>query len=437
MKNYFRIFVFGAFLFVVIVMMASCPLEGLPATTSLTAVTVSATSIRLTWVPVAGASTYNVYRTTDSTWQNYGVISTSVTNTVYTDNNLYSGTTYYYKVGAKRDSSSSATVGELSEAASATTAESATTPTTPTTPDSGGSTSNLLSAPQNLDAVSMSTSQIRLSWTPVDDAAYYNVYRTTDSTWESYSIVSTSTTTTIYTDSSLSANTTYYYKVGAKRTSTTGPVGELSEAASATTAGQATTPESGLLTAPQNLDAVSTSTSQIRLSWTPVDDATYYIIYRTTDVTWESYSIVSTATTNTIYNDTSLSPNTTYYYKVGARRTYTTDPVGELSEAASATTMPTGSTSVSLAAPENLTATVHGRIITLEWDAVEGASTYEIYGSFSSGGTFVLIGSYSRTAVNIVSMAQPVLLEPSTTYYFKVSASNGELSEEISATTGT
>jgi fibronectin type 3 domain-containing protein len=294
-----------------------------------------------------------------------------------------------------------------------------------------------LSAPQNLTAVAMSTDQISLSWTPVDGANVYSVYRTTDSSWQSYMIVGHYYVTEV-DNTGLSSNTTYYYKIGAREIYSNDPVGELSEAASATTFAKSTDTGPYSLPAPQNLTAASISTSQINLSWTPVDSANVYSVYRTTDSTWQNFSLISPNLSSTVYSDYSLSSNTTYYYKVGAKRG-STSPVGELSESVSATTRSTSSTSGNLIAPENLTATAHGKIITLKWDAVEDASSYRIYGSFSSGGTFVYIGYVSYgTAFNVISMAEygPVPLEPNTTYYFKVCASGGELSSEVQATTG-
>jgi fibronectin type 3 domain-containing protein len=300
-------------------------------------------------------------------------------------------------------------------------------------------TTTKLPAPKNLTATGVSASQISLSWTPVEGANYYSIYRTTDSTWQDYSIISSSVLNTVYSDYGLSPATTYYYKVGAKETYSNDPVGELSEAASAATfaSSQNTDPEK--LPAPQSLTATGVSASQISLSWTPVEGASYYSIYRTTDSTWQDYSIISSSVSNTVYSDTGLSPATTYYYKVGAKKTYSSDPVGELSEAASAATFASSQNTDPHPAPQNLTATAHGRIITLEWNAVEGAGTYYVYGSFTSGGTFVYIRSiYNGTAFNVISMAEygSIPLEASTAYYFKVCASGGELSSEVSATTG-
>ena len=96
-------------------------------------------------------------------------------------------------------------------------------------------------------------------------------------------------------------------------------------------------------------------------------------------------------------------------------------------------------------APTGLTATATGKIITLGWNEAKGAGEYIVYGSFTSGGPFVFIGSVRYgTAFYVTHMdgGERIPLEPNKTYYFKVFAravnsSHGELSSEVSATTGT
>jgi hypothetical protein len=92
-----------------------------------------------------------------------------------------------------------------------------------------------------------------------------------------------------------------------------------------------------------------------------------------------------------------------------------------------------------LPVPKNVNAKAFGKIITLDWDEVKDAYSYEIYISFESDGAFVYLGdAYNGTAFNVVSISNSLVipLEPNTTYYFKICAYNGELSAEVSATTG-
>ena len=77
-------------------------------------------------------------------------------------------------------------------------------------PDSGGSAP---SAPTGVSANATSSSSITISWNAVSGATSYTVYRSSSSNG-SYSSVGT-TSSTSFTNTGLSANTTYYYKVTA------------------------------------------------------------------------------------------------------------------------------------------------------------------------------------------------------------------------------
>jgi fibronectin type 3 domain-containing protein len=67
------------------------------------------------------------------------------------------------------------------------------------------------SGPSGL-AASPGTGQVVVSWTAVSGATNYNVQRATASGGP-YSVIKYNNATTSYTDSAVSAGTTYYYKV--------------------------------------------------------------------------------------------------------------------------------------------------------------------------------------------------------------------------------
>jgi hypothetical protein len=78
----------------------------------------------------------------------------------------------------------------------------------------GGGGGRRPAAPKNVKAVAQSSSSIRISWNAVSGADEYNVYRSTSSS--GYFSYRGYTRSTSYTDSGLSSNTTYYYKVSAE-----------------------------------------------------------------------------------------------------------------------------------------------------------------------------------------------------------------------------
>jgi hypothetical protein len=92
---------------------------------------------------------------------------------------------------------------------------------------------SVLPAPWNLTLSDSTLSSIALAWSAVEGAAGYNVYRS-DSAKGTYAKVNSSLLTgTSYTDTGLSSNTTYYYKVSAVNGS--GVTSKMSAEISATT----------------------------------------------------------------------------------------------------------------------------------------------------------------------------------------------------------
>ena len=165
--------------------LAPSPPEGVIATT------LSSSQIKLVWRKVAGAANYYIYRST-SFGGTYTKLADEPTESVYTDNGLSANTSYYYMVKAVNSGGKSA----YSVVVSAKTKVA------------------IPAVPTGLSATGQSSSQINLAWTSVDGATKYYVYRATSS-GGTYTKLTTEPTDSGYTDTGLSANTTYYYKVKA------------------------------------------------------------------------------------------------------------------------------------------------------------------------------------------------------------------------------
>ena len=83
----------------------------------------------------------------------------------------------------------------------------------------GMSTSTTLTAPTGVTASDgTSSSSVVVSWTAVAGASYYTVYRSTGSVFSAATVMGTSTTTS-YTDSSVTVSQVYYYWVKANSAS--------------------------------------------------------------------------------------------------------------------------------------------------------------------------------------------------------------------------
>lgn len=178
-------------------------------------------------------------------------------------------------------------------------------------------------APTGLSATAVSATSISLTWTAVSTATSYNALRSTTAGGP-YSVVSTGLPTNSFTDTGLSANTTYYYVVQ----------GVNGNGAGANSGSAYATTPSGIAPAPTGLTAAPISNTQNTLSWTASTGATSYNILRSL-TSGAGYSTIASEISTTFYNDTDLTPSTTYYYVVQAVNNFGTSPN---SNQASATT---------------------------------------------------------------------------------------------------
>ncbi|MBV8115512.1 MAG: immunoglobulin domain-containing protein, partial [Silvibacterium sp.] len=158
------------------------------APNNLTATEASASQINLSWTGSATAGVvYDVFRSTTSgfTPSSANQIATSA-GTTYSDTGLAVNTTYYYVVEASNASGTSAP-----------------------TPQASATTVPAPVAPTNLTATAASSSQINLNWTAsTTSGVTYTVLR-------NGTAVANGLTGTTYTDTGLTASTTYTYTVEA------------------------------------------------------------------------------------------------------------------------------------------------------------------------------------------------------------------------------
>jgi len=194
---------------------------------------------------------------------------------------------------------------------------------------------NAPTAPTGLTATAASPSRIDLNWTASTDStgvASYRIERCQNAGCVTFAQVATSTGTS-YSDVSLTAGTSYSYRVLAVNTGGSGSA--YSNIASATTpfTGDTTPP-----TAPAGLTATTASISQINLSWTASTDDVGVAGYRVERCqgTGCTTFVEIAAPTATSFSDTGLTAATNYSYRVRA-----IDAAGNLSgysNVASATT---------------------------------------------------------------------------------------------------
>lgn len=196
------------------------------APTGLAAFTVSDSQINLSWNASSTTGVqYEVFRsTTPGFVPSPSNLITTTANTAYSDTALAPSTTYYYVVEAN-----DAFFTSLPSNPASATSESG-----PVAPPS------MPAAPTALTASTISSSQINLFWTgSATPSVQYEVYRSTTPgfTGSTGSLVAT-TSATGYSDTGLTAATTYYYLVEATNTVGTS---QASNQAGATTSGGAGT----------------------------------------------------------------------------------------------------------------------------------------------------------------------------------------------------
>lgn len=150
-----------------------------------------------------------------------------------------------------------------------------------------------------------SLTKVKVQWKKVNGALGYKVYRSTKKS-SGYKAIATVTgcNKVAYTDSSVNAGKTYYYKVQALGTYTA--QNSKNSAAVAATA-RLSTPE---------VTAKSASSTSIKLTWKKVSGATGYTVYRAASKNGKYTKL--TATTSLSYTDKKVTSGKTYYYKVVA-----------------------------------------------------------------------------------------------------------------------
>ncbi len=371
------------------------------APSNLVTVVISANQINLTWNDQSNDETdFKIERSMSLTGP-YAQITTVSANTVaYSDTSLITDTTYWYRIRSTNSAGDSAYTSPAS---------AATLPLAPI-------------APTSLAATAVSNSQINLTW--VDNSnneADFKIERSSGGS-AFVQIATVSTNTVAYSDSGLSPDTQYTYRI---RSTNLGGDSNYSNLANATTW---PLPPS----IPSNLVATAISTIQINLSW--IDGSvneTGFEIEHSLSV-GGPYSLLATVGINGIaYNDIGLNTGTTYFYRV---RAINSGGNSGYSNIGSATTL---SPPPSLPAiPGNLVATATSSSQTsLSWiDQSNNESGFKIERSMG-GSNYVQI---AVVGANILTYGDVGLTE-STLYSYRIrstnSAGDSSYSNIASATT--
>jgi fibronectin type 3 domain-containing protein len=261
-------------------------------------------------------------------------------------------------------------------------------------------------APTNVTASAQSSSSIEVTWQSVANASYYRVYRATSASGSYESMGETYDTK--YTDTNVSAGTTYYYKVIAVN-------GTGQSSYSSYASASPSSSSSGAPSAPTGVSA-SAYSNYIEVTWQSVANVSYYMIYRATSP-YDSYESVGD-TYDTKYTDTNVGSGTTYYYKIIA-----VNDAGESNFSSYASATPSSSGySAALSAPTGVTASAYSNAIEITWQSVANASFYRVY-RYRGTGAYDSYENYYETSYTYYTDTN---LSTGTTYYYQVVAVNSE-----------
>lgn len=340
----------------------------------------------LNWSSASGATSYTVRRGSSS-----GSYDTVFYNQSggFTDSSVANGSTYYYIVDAHN---ASATIARSNEVA--------------ITPVSQ------FPAPSGVSFIPGNT-EVTMFWTPVTGATGYWISAST-TPGGTYVAGGGSGENPSFTIQNLTNGVPYYFRVQATGHTT----------ASGYSAEVGITPMGGLPTAPINVGVSYHGNTQASLSWSAVDGATAYKIFRKTEGgTWPSEPVGTV--TGTLFTDSGLTNGTLYFYKVAA---VNADGTGAWSYEVNAHPVATCTP-----APVKVKVLPGSTQATLMWDPVAGVDVYYITASISPGGTYVAGGSSSNPGFTITGLTND---QP---YYFRVQSGTysgppSSYAAEVSAT---
>ena len=300
--------------------------------TGLRVTTASETGISLSWTTPADdghgvIAAYNVYRCVEDASAcepRWYVWLDSTGGTTYTDTGVTAGTTYRYAVDSMRYLGGEP--GEKSVWSNQVTAMAGVVTQPPVSVQAP--------APTGLQVTAASETGISLSWTaPADDGhgalLGYNVYRCEEGETAcepQWLVWVDGAATTSYTDSAVTAGTTYRYTVGASRGG--GTESAWSNRVTAMAGVVTQPPVSVQAPAPTGLQVTAASETGISLSWTaPANDGhgalLGYNVYRCEEgetACEPQWLVWVDGAATTSYTDSAVTAGTTYRYTVGASR---------------------------------------------------------------------------------------------------------------------
>lgn len=365
----------------------------------------TSSSVEITFETSSCSSKYEIYRKR-AEYSELLTLLGETTEGTFTDNTATFGQRYDYYVKAYNS------VGSSSYS----------------DPDEGYATNILLNicpftapdAPTTVIATDGTHSdKVVISSYSVSCAASYEIYRN-GHLMAPKTLIASGVTDSSYDDTTATPGTMYYYYVKAVNTwGTSGYSAVESGFSLAAESGSSSSSGVSPGTIPSNPTATQgTHPDKVVLSWDTVIDADGYKIYRNTTGTGTFQQINWPQSSGTTYDDTNVEPGTIYYYIVkstdGGVDSENSDVFSGYASGASAAYTPEVPTSVAASDGE------YSDRVDIYFDAVDGATKYEIYRSEDSSVMGSKLGSISTNAASDTSVM------PGTVYYYRIKACSGD-----------
>lgn len=343
----------------------------------------SGKKVALTWKKVSQAEGYLIYRkdSEDGKYNQIGKVTSGKTLT-YTDTVKSNNKTYTYKIQAYNTNNGKQGVGAYSSTKSAKT----------------------LAKAKITGITSSNEDMLKISWKKVSGAKGYIISRSTSKN-SGYKKIDTVTGKTSYSDDTVKAGKTYYYKVEAYNVNSgTKGYGGASDAVAGKTAKRT-----------KITSIVSTNEKTLTIKWNKITGAYGYRIKRSTDEDG-TYKVVKTIKSGntTSYKDTSVKAGKTYYYTVETM-VKTGDNICYSGDSASMEGRTAKKAKIKYAVSNG------SNQIEVNWGAVSGAYGYRIKRSTSKNGTYKVVATLKGKNNTTY---QDKKLKTAKTYYYKIETIN-------------
>ena len=304
-------------------------------------------------------------------------------NTVYVDENITLGKTYYYKMKAYSKTGGVTLYSDVSQVVQG----------------------NAIGGTQLKAIRQMSTGYLRLSWNEYAEADGYAIYRSTNG--GAYKRIATisNTSQTTYSDKTVEPGTTYSYRVRTIHTlySNEG-FGKWSDIVTV-----------NFLADPVMKRIDLKESGKVKVFWTKTPGTSRYVLQRSTskDGTYKTIATITDDMTNS-YLDAGVERGMTYYYRVVAY-----NQTGII-KGSTGYVEPMGVKNIQT--PQITTAQVSTTTPGMEisWTRTPGAEGYRIYRSTTKTGGYTKLATVKGT--DTLSYFDETETEIGTTYYYKVNA---------------